>query len=321
MTRFIHDQFAKQYLTELLISYGQIEMSKDITSEVRQIDVLFTPASPFPDGIESLGLLGRMAKNSSYTIFEPFRNAVSKSEIRSCMGKLFDIHADLERQNKRNNTRINEEELPYLWIFTPTASVDILESFNFTLDQENWGKGIYFLGKALKTVLIVIHQLPTTPETLFLRVLGRGKVQRQAVEELEALSENSPFLTNIIQLVHDLIAVLSARQEKEHDIDQDDQELIMKLSEMYQQQLAEIKKQEREEGEQQGLQKGRQEGRQEGLARERRAMIESILQVRFGELDSELATIIDQVIAMTREEFTPLLLQLSREELLARFTN
>jgi hypothetical protein len=317
MTRFIHDQFAKQYLTELLISYGQIEMSKDITSEVRQIDVLFTPASPFPDGIESLGLLGRMAKNSSYTIFEPFRNAVSKSEIRSCMGKLFDIHADLERQTKRNNTRINEEELPYLWIFTPTASADILESFNFTLDEENWGKGIYFLGKALKTVLIVIHQLPTTPETLFLRVLGRGKVQRQAVEELEELSENSPFLTNIIQLVHDLIAVLSARQEKEHDIDQDDQELIMKLSEMYEQQLAEIKKQEREEGEQQGLQKGRQEG----LARERRAMIESILQVRFGELDSELATIIDQVIAMTREEFTPLLLQLSREELLARFTN
>jgi hypothetical protein len=99
--------------------------------------------------------------------------------------------------------------------------------------------------------------------------------------------------------------VLSARQEKEHDIDQDDQELIMKLSEMYQQQLAEIKKQEREEG----------------VLRERRAMIESILQVRFGELDSELATIIDQVIAMTREEFTPLLLQLSREELLARFTN
>ena len=138
-----------------------------------------------------------------------------------------------------------------------------------------------------------------------MRVLGRGKVQRQAVEELEALSENSPFLTNIIQLVHDLIAVLSARQEKEHDIDQDDQELIMKLSEMYQQQLAEIKKQEREEG----------------VLRERRAMIESILQVRFGELDSELATIIDQVIAMTREEFTPLLLQLSREELLARFTN
>ena len=57
-----------------------------------------------------------------------------------------------------------------------------------------------------------------------------------------------------------------------------------------------------------------------GIQTERRAMVESILQVRFGEIDSQLATIIDQVIAMTREEFTPMLLQLSREELLVKFT-
>ncbi|NET00985.1 MAG: hypothetical protein F6K62_14720 [Sphaerospermopsis sp. SIO1G2] len=47
------------------------------------------------------------------------------------------------------------------------------------------------------------------------------------------------------KLVNDLIAVLSARQKQEQDIDEDDQELIMKLSEIYQQQLEEIKKQER----------------------------------------------------------------------------
>jgi hypothetical protein len=171
--------------------------------------------------------------------------------------------------------------------------------------------GIYFLSTGLKTVVVAIHQLPSTPETLFLRVLGRGKVQRQAVEELEALANNSPFLGDIIELVHNLIAVLSARQRQEHDIDQDDQELIMKLSQMYQQQLEEIKKQERQEGEKLGLDRG--------IERERRAMIESILQVRFGEVDSQLATIINPLIAMNREEFTPLLLQLSREELLARF--
>ncbi|MGM3305725.1 hypothetical protein ACSQ6I_06975 [Anabaena sp. WFMT] len=112
-----------------------------------------------------------------------------------------------------------------------------------------------------------------------------------------------------------LIAVLSARQRQEQDIDKDDQELIMKLSEMYQKQLEELKKQ----GLQEGLQEGRQEGRQEGVERERRAMVESIMQVRFGEVDSDLAKIIDFLIAMTREEFTPLLLQSSREELLARF--
>ncbi len=140
-----------------------------------------------------------------------------------------------------------------------------------------------------------------------MRILGRGTVQRQAVEELEALANNSPFLEDIIQLVQNLIAVLSARQRQEQNIDKDDQELIMKLSEIYQQQLEELKKQ------------GLQEGRQEGVERERRGMIESILQVRFGEVDPQLATIINPLIAMSREKFTPLLLHLSREELLARF--
>ncbi|TAE57485.1 MAG: hypothetical protein EAZ76_07155 [Nostocales cyanobacterium] len=301
MTRFIHDQFAKQYLTELLTPYGQVETSKDITAEVRQIDVSFIPSPDSSQSLETLGILGKMAENSA--IFEPFRNPVSKSEIRSCVGKLFDIHAELERQAKRNDTRINETELPQLWIFTPTASTDILESFNGTLDIENWGEGTYFLPKGFKTVLVVIHQLPSTPETLFLRILGRGKVQKQAVEELEALANNNPFLADIIELVNNLIAVLSARQRQEQDIDQDDQELIMKLSEIYQQQLEGIKQQER----------------QEGQDRERRAMIESILQVRFGEVDPQLATIINPLISMSREEFTPLLLQLSREELIARF--
>ena len=321
MTRFIHDQFAKQYLTELLTPYGQVETSKDITAEVRQIDVLFIPSSP-PTNLATLGLLGKMAAN--YAVFEPFRNAVGKSEIRSCMGKLFDIHAQIERQAKRNDTRINEAELANLWILTPTVSVEILDSFNASLDEENWGKGIYLFGKGFKTVIVSIHQLPSTPETLFLRILGRGKVQRQAVEELETLTNNSPFLADVIELVHNLIAVLSARQRQEQDIDQDDQELIMKLSQMYQQQLEELRKQGLQEGRQEGLQEGRQEGQQEGLRtgveRERRAIIESILQVRFGEVDAELTRIINPLMAMSREEFTPLLLQSSREELLGRFS-
>ena len=64
MTRFIHDQFAKQYLTELLTPYGQVETSKDITAEVRQIDVLFIP-SPQPTQSRDL-FFGRRLKNHHY---------------------------------------------------------------------------------------------------------------------------------------------------------------------------------------------------------------------------------------------------------------
>ncbi len=45
MTRQIHDQFAKEYLEELLGSLGTIKKSKKVKSEVQEIDVWFEPAS------------------------------------------------------------------------------------------------------------------------------------------------------------------------------------------------------------------------------------------------------------------------------------
>ncbi len=45
MTRQIHDQFAKEYLEELLASLGTIKKSKKVKSEVQEIDVWFEPAS------------------------------------------------------------------------------------------------------------------------------------------------------------------------------------------------------------------------------------------------------------------------------------
>ncbi len=73
MTRFVFDQFAKDYLTELLSPLGEVQTSDEVRAEVRQIDVRFTPAatSDLPKWIQQLGLLGRMVTQSA--LFEPFR--------------------------------------------------------------------------------------------------------------------------------------------------------------------------------------------------------------------------------------------------------
>ena len=42
MNRFIHDQFAKDYLEELLKPYGQVQAPSRVAGEVREIDVLFS---------------------------------------------------------------------------------------------------------------------------------------------------------------------------------------------------------------------------------------------------------------------------------------
>ncbi|HBE31387.1 MAG TPA: flagellar assembly protein H, partial [Cyanobacteria bacterium UBA11368] len=82
MTRFIYDQFAKDYLSELLSPLGAVIPSRDVASEVREIDVYFTPSTPTSDYVENLGLLGKMATTAA--LFEPFRNPVTVSEVRSC---------------------------------------------------------------------------------------------------------------------------------------------------------------------------------------------------------------------------------------------
>ena len=79
----------------------------------------------------------------------------------------------------------------------------------------------------------------------------------------------------------------------------------LKQTRVYQEALA--------EGEEQGLERGLQEGE--------RLVVENLLRVRFGELDPEIQAIISRILQLSPEEFTPLLLQCSREELLNRFGN
>ena len=67
-------------------------------------------------------------------------------------------------------------------------------------------------------------------------------------------------------------------------------------------------------------QRGIQQGIQEGIQQAKRLIVESVLQVRFGEIDEELAQIIEPLIQLeTLNDCTRLTMQLDRSQLLARF--
>ncbi|MEA5574175.1 DUF4351 domain-containing protein [Calothrix sp. UHCC 0171] len=227
MTRFIHDQFAKDYLEELLKDYGEVKPSEKVSGEIKEIDVLFTPSARQTANLQLLGLLGRFAEYPA--ILEPFRNPASSDEICDCIVKLLEVKAELRREAKGNKTKLQEETIPKLWVLTPTASPAILSSFNVNRKEE-FVPGVYFLGDALRTAIVAIHQLPLTPETLWLRVLGRGRVQEQAIVELQALPLNHPYQQAILELVYNLRENLRVNQE----LEEEDRELIMRLEPLYQ---------------------------------------------------------------------------------------
>ena len=154
---------------------------------------------------------------------------------------------------------------------------------------------------------VAIHQLPSTEETLWLRMLGKGTTQKQAINQIARLPVNHPLRSNVFLLLANLQATLQVSQ----NIEDSDRELAMELSPLVLQWEEEALRR----GEQQGIQQGIQQGK----IIERRANIENLLRFRFGLIDEQLSEIIEPLLELSPEEFTILLLQLSREELLTRF--
>jgi hypothetical protein len=244
--------------------------------------------------------LAKIAQSTA--LIEPYRNPPTRTEVRNCLLKLFTVFSQIQRQAKRENTAYNEENLPYLWILAPSASPSLLEGFTARL-EEDWGEGVYFFSPFHRTALVALNRLPVTPETLWLRLLGRGKTQNQAVRELLTLPRDDSLRQNVLEL----LISWRVSVEIQNAIEEEDREVFMTLSPEY---LVwkEATKQE-----------GRQEGRQEGQREERRSMIENLLKVRFGSLDESLDRVVNALLELSPAESSRLLLQADREELIARF--
>ena len=119
MTRLVHDQFAKDYLEELLSPFGIVQQSRPILAEVREIDVWFSPRLESPPPPE-LGLLGQFC--TTPLIFEIYRNPVTEEQIGDCLSKLLEAKREVIRQANRDQVRLDPNRVPRLWILTPTAS-------------------------------------------------------------------------------------------------------------------------------------------------------------------------------------------------------
>jgi Domain of unknown function (DUF4351) len=297
MTRFPHDEFAKGCFESLLSPLGIVQTSLKISSEVREIDIYFQPNYPI-EPIPDLGILGQLA--STNVVFEPFRSSIKVPQIRACMSKLFDLHSYLIRETKRlAQPEPTEADLPCLWILTPTLSARILAGCGASLEVEQWGEGVYSMHPTLKTGIIVIHQLPSIPETLWFRLLGKGKVQSQAIDEVAALPIDNPCRQNALDLLGNLKVILEARDT----IEPEDRELVMQLSPLYLEKI--------QAAEQIAEQRGRQEGEMIGEARGEARMIMRLLNRRLGSVPTGVSAQIQQLTIPQLEELGEALLDLT----------
>jgi len=299
MSRQPHDSLAKQFLADLLEPLGSTTTRRDVIDEPRQIDVYFEPADPLPPVPPLLGLFGRIA--TATRAIEVFRNPPDSDDFEDSLNKLLTLRIE---QRRRSDSAASAE----LWLLSPTLSPAFRRRYGAT-PRPDCPEGVYAAAEGFCTNMVAIHQLPVTPETLMLRVLGRGRTQQAAADAIADLPE-SPPVERILALLANWRRTIEIGQSR----DRDDEEVLVNLSPAF----IRFRDETREEGRQEGLQAGRQEGLQEGRREERRDAIATALRVRFGDLDPELTAILPTLVEMPLEEALQLVLTSSCEQLLAR---
>ncbi|WP_373524677.1 hypothetical protein [Nostoc sp.] len=298
MTQKFYSLFVEHYLEGLLSPVGSVEISGVIIGSERRGIVLFFPKGTIQTERHSLGLLAKVAQSDCS--IEVYCEQIGETEVRSCLHKLLNVFSILNCRVSAEGKTLDDNNLPRLWIVVPSASQDLLNGFGAQLELENWSTGIYFLPNIFRIAIVAINQLPVTSETLWLRLLGRGVIQKQAVSELIALPSSNRVRQNVLDIVYRWrISVMT-----QTDLTEDDQELIMNLTEAYQE--------------------ARAQAVQEGVQLERRQVVENLLRFRFDSVDEELSRVVDSLLQLAPDDFARFLLELSslsREELLARFVS
>lgn len=175
---------------------------------------------------------------------------------------------------------------------TPTLSKPILAKYTATLATEFSSTGVYLLSPGCKTGIIVIHQLPRTPSTLWFRLLGKEKVQSNAITEVAALAPSHPCRQDALSWLGNLKVILEARESQEPEED----DLMMQLSPLFLEKI--------QVAEQQGNVQGRQD--------EAQALILRQLNRRVGHISLEVEGRVKALPLVQLEELGEALLDFSQ---------
>jgi hypothetical protein len=287
------DQFNKRLFQELLSPFGQVIPNLAVLGSERTIDIFFAPHPGAIPNEDELGKLAKMVTNPA--LLEPYRSALTDRDLETCVIKLFTLTAELPQ----DYPQIPIETPPHLWVLAAEVSDRLLNDFKAELDP-TLGDGFYLCGKGWRTTIVALEELPNTPETLWLRLMSKGRIQNDAIEELILLRDTDPKRTNALNLLTSWRISIEITGQ----ITTEEERTLMALSQAYL------------EWEKQTVRRGREEG----LEQERRSSIESTMVLRYGAIDEDLRQLIPQLMTLSSPDYMALLLQSSRSELIAHFS-
>ena len=198
MTQNPFDAFSKEYLADLLAPFGTVERSFEVPGESKFIDVLFLPTNTADtSGIK--GLLKQVVSTPS--LLEIYSGVPTVDEVSTCLHELFWLREDIARKANSADRKLTENDYPQLWILAASLS-EPLKKECAVIHKPGFPRGFYhFPSPIVRTIMVSLKDLPSTPNTLWMRVLGRGQTQENAIADVVALPLSDPRRAPILRML------------------------------------------------------------------------------------------------------------------------
>ena len=236
------------------------------------------------------------------TIFvEHYSGYLKPQNVLRCVTR-YDLYTSGEEKECKKRDRIfTERDKPFTWILATGCSKNLLQSFCGVLDEE-LGTGIYRLAAGLRIGVVVIRELPETPETLWLRGLGKDKILTQAFANISDLPPTRRERNDIVEVCIKHFGYLSEKSLTGLTAEEEDfMKTMQEIDTLYQ---AEMNR-----------------ARSEGEVREGQSLILRLLNRRVGQMSIKIEDRVKALPLLQLEELGEALLDFTQMEDLIGWLN
>jgi hypothetical protein len=261
MAQYQDDDFSKAYTTALYRTKGIVKTNVQVKSDENlEIDLLFIGnlANPAWE-TEDLGLFDRLMTVHPTIAVEHYSGYLKSDHFSRCVSRMdFYVAGETKAATKRGD-RLKIAQKPFTWMIATACSREMLRSFDAVPDK-TLGPGVYRISSGWRIGLVVVRELPETPETLWLRGLGKDKILSEAFAGIRSLPETKRERNDIVEVCIKHFKYLVEKSVTDLSEEEDNfMKTMQEIDILYQAEMSRV----RSEGLQEGEQKGQKEGRQD----------------------------------------------------------
>ena len=209
MLRKREDLFSKKLLEEVLDGVRFLTLEELVPVHEQMFgDVSCQPrpdAPPF-EQVRHLGLLWTMTNEACF--LEHFSQTPTLARFRTLARKQLDRHHQLCLDEKDDKVPMRK-----LWVLSPGRPDGGFDALGVRPATE-LGPGMYFSSAFLEIWVVVLSELPKTPDTRLLRLLSRD-LRAEVLAEIAALPSGLPETERFLAIVSQMAYFLKKKQQPE----------------------------------------------------------------------------------------------------------